>query len=178
MATCRPRLHPVEAAGQHRVDDEEPAVVDEADEELAEAVDRAEAVPLERREALGAGPHEPGDGRLGAGHGEARRRLQPLLPVLKRLRVPIVAMTGRPASTLARHADHVLDAGVAQRYGLAKQVDAVKNIRAVRKQHMVHNSYLPRMEIDAQTYRVRADGELLTCEPAVRLPMAQRYFLF
>ena len=43
---------------------------------------------------------------------------------------------------------------------------------------MVHNSYLPRMEIDAQTYQVRADGKLLTCEPAVSLPLAQRYFLF
>jgi urease subunit alpha len=54
----------------------------------------------------------------------------------------------------------------------------VKNIRGVRKQHMVHNAYLPNMEIDAQTYAVRADGQLLTCEPATRLPMAQRYFLF
>jgi urease subunit alpha len=43
---------------------------------------------------------------------------------------------------------------------------------------MIHNHALPRMEIDAQTYSVRADGELLTCEPAVSLPMAQRYFLF
>jgi urease subunit alpha len=57
-------------------------------------------------------------------------------------------------------------------------VSAVKNIRGVRKQHMVHNHYLPKMEIDAQTYAVRADGQLLTCEPAVKLPMAQRYFLF
>ena len=69
-------------------------------------------------------------------------------------------------------------AGVAARYGLRKPVEAVRNIRAVRKQHMVHNNYLPVMEIDAQTYQVRADGELLTCEPAVKLPMAQRYFLF
>jgi urease subunit alpha len=54
----------------------------------------------------------------------------------------------------------------------------VKDIRHVRKQHLVHNGYLPKMEIDAQTYAVRADGQLLTCEPAVVLPMAQRYFLF
>jgi urease subunit alpha len=54
----------------------------------------------------------------------------------------------------------------------------VKNIRGVRKQHMIHNSYLPTMEIDAQTYAVRADGLLLTCEPATVLPLAQRYFLF
>jgi len=68
--------------------------------------------------------------------------------------------------------------GMAQRYGLHKNISAVRNIRTVRKQHMVHNSYLPTMEIDAQTYSVRADGQLLTCEPAVKLPMAQRYFLF
>jgi len=71
-----------------------------------------------------------------------------------------------------------LNAGIQQRFGLAKTLSAVKNIRAIRKQHMVHNSYLPTMEIDAQTYSVRADGQLLTCEPAVSLPMAQRYFLF
>jgi urease subunit alpha len=68
--------------------------------------------------------------------------------------------------------------GIAQRYGLNKNISAVRNIRAVRKQNMVHNDYLPTMEIDAQTYSVRADGVLLTCEPAVKLPMAQRYFLF
>jgi len=71
-----------------------------------------------------------------------------------------------------------LQAGVAQRFGLAKTVSAVKNIRAVRKQHMVHNSYLPTMEIDAHTYSVRADGQLLTCDPAQTLPLTQRYFLF
>ncbi len=68
--------------------------------------------------------------------------------------------------------------GIKERFGLGKTLSAVKNIRGVRKQHMVHNSYLPKMEIDAQTYTVRADGELLTCEAAVSLPMAQRYFLF
>ena len=71
-----------------------------------------------------------------------------------------------------------LAAGIQARYGLNKHVTAVKNVRAVRKQHMVHNHYLPKMEIDPQTYAVRADGQLLTCEPATELPMAQRYFLF
>ena len=71
-----------------------------------------------------------------------------------------------------------LDAGTVQGYGLAKTLAVAKNMRGVRKQHMVHNSLLPVMEIDAQTYRVRADGQLLTCEPALTLPMAQRYFLF
>ena len=71
-----------------------------------------------------------------------------------------------------------LNAGIQQRFGLNKTLSAVKNIRSVRKQHMVHNHYLPKMEIDAQTYSVRADGQLLTCEAALSLPMAQRYFLF
>ncbi len=62
--------------------------------------------------------------------------------------------------------------------GLRKAVSAVKHCRGVRKQHMVHNGYAPQMQIDAQTYEVRADGQLLTCEPADALPMAQRYFLF
>jgi urease subunit alpha len=71
-----------------------------------------------------------------------------------------------------------LNAGIGERYGLNKTLATVKNIRGVRKQHMVHNGYTPKMEIDAQTYAVRADGHLLVCEPATSLPMAQRYFLF
>ena len=71
-----------------------------------------------------------------------------------------------------------LQAGIAERYGLAKTVSAVKNIRSVGKRDMIHNDYAPRMEVDAQTYVVRADGLLLTCEPAASLPMTQRYFLF
>ena len=61
---------------------------------------------------------------------------------------------------------------------LHKHIGVVKGCRTVKKEHMVHNHYTPRMEIDAQTYEVRADGVLLTCEPATVLPMAQRYFLF
>src|SRR4051812_32397594 len=71
-----------------------------------------------------------------------------------------------------------LAVGVGQRYGLAKTLAPVRSIRQVRKHHMVHNGYVPNMEIDPQTYAVRADGQLLTCEPAKVLPMAQRYFLF
>ena len=71
-----------------------------------------------------------------------------------------------------------LAAGIKDKFGLSKNLSAVKNIRGVKKQHMIHNAYLPKMEIDAQTYAVRADGQLLTCEPAISLPMAQRYFLF
>jgi len=71
-----------------------------------------------------------------------------------------------------------LSAGVPARIGMGKVVSAAQDIRRVRKQHMIHNAYLPRMEIDAQTYAVRADGQLLTCEPATSLPMTQRYLLF
>jgi urease subunit alpha len=65
-----------------------------------------------------------------------------------------------------------LAAGIGERFGLHKTLSAVKNIRNVGKQHMIHNDYAPHMEVDAQTYAVRADGNLLTCEPAVSLPMA------
>ena len=61
---------------------------------------------------------------------------------------------------------------------LERRLVAVKNTRRLGKKHMVHNSYLPKMSVDAETYEVRADGELLACEPAKVLPMAQRYFLF
>jgi len=71
-----------------------------------------------------------------------------------------------------------LAGGVGERYGLHKTLSAVKNIRGIGKRHMLHNDYAPQMDVDAQTYAVRADGQLLTCEPASELPMAQRYFLF
>ena len=71
-----------------------------------------------------------------------------------------------------------LQGGIGERYGLHKTLSAVKNIRGIGKRHMLHNDYAPHMDVDAQTYAVRADGMLLTCEPASVLPMAQRYFLF
>ena len=64
------------------------------------------------------------------------------------------------------------------RLGLGKQVIAVKGTRKLQKSDMIHNDYLPKIEVDAETYRVTADGEHLVCEPAKVLPMAQRYFLF
>lgn len=72
-----------------------------------------------------------------------------------------------------------LDAGLAARLGVAKQLVAVKNTRGgIGKASMIHNNLTPHVEVDPETYEVRADGELLTCEPATVLPMAQRYFLF
>jgi urease subunit alpha len=71
-----------------------------------------------------------------------------------------------------------LAAGVDRRFGLAKSLVAVGNTRTVRKADMRLNSYTPNIEVDPENYQVRADGTLLTCEPAIALPLAQRYFLF
>jgi urease subunit alpha len=70
------------------------------------------------------------------------------------------------------------DLGVPERLDLRRRTEVVKNTRTIGKKDMVHNSGTPTIEVDAQTYEVRADGVLLTCEPATELPMAQRYFLF
>ena len=70
------------------------------------------------------------------------------------------------------------EAGVPDSLGLKKRAVAVRNCRKISKRDMINNDALPRMEVDPETYEVRADGQLLTCEPASVLPMAQRYFLF
>jgi urease subunit alpha len=62
--------------------------------------------------------------------------------------------------------------------GLQKPLAAVKDTRKIGKKDMVHNDWQPKLQVDPETYEVRADGELLVCEPAKVLPMAQRYFLF
>jgi urease subunit alpha len=71
-----------------------------------------------------------------------------------------------------------LDAGLAEQLKLNKTLIPVKNTRTIRKQDMILNGLTPKMEVDPETYEVRANGELLVCEPAKILPMAQRYFLF
>ena len=63
-------------------------------------------------------------------------------------------------------------------YGLAKRIEPVRGCRSVTKKDMRLNDALPSIDVDPETYAVRADGELLTCEPAAVLPLAQRYFLF
>jgi urease subunit alpha len=69
-------------------------------------------------------------------------------------------------------------AGIPARLGLRKRVVPVQNCRAIAKRDMVLNNATPKLEVDPETYEVRADGELLTCEPLSELPLAQRYFLF
>ncbi|MFY7975987.1 MAG: urease subunit alpha [Rubrivivax sp.] len=93
---------------------------------------------------------------------------------------PMFGSFGRTlqATSLSFVSHSALDAGIGRQLGLQKKLSAVRGCRTVRKTDMVHNSWLPTMEIDPQTYSVRANGELLTCDPATVLPMAQRYFLF
>ena len=71
-----------------------------------------------------------------------------------------------------------MDAGIPARLGLRKRAVSVKNCRTVGKRDMILNDATPRLEVDPETYEVRADGELLACEPLSELPLAQRYFLF
>ncbi|HET6439243.1 MAG TPA: urease subunit alpha [Anaeromyxobacter sp.] len=71
-----------------------------------------------------------------------------------------------------------MENGAVHGYGLAKQLEAVRGCRGLQKRNMKLNDALPRIEVDPETYEVRADGVLLRCDPAQRLPLAQRYFLF
>jgi urease subunit alpha len=84
----------------------------------------------------------------------------------------------RTATSVTFVSQSALDGDVAGRLGLRKRLAAVSRTRTLRKRDLILNDYLPHIEVDAQTYEVRADGELLTCEPASVLPLAQRYFLF
>ncbi|MCB9787707.1 MAG: urease subunit alpha [Deltaproteobacteria bacterium] len=84
----------------------------------------------------------------------------------------------RHATSLSFVSEAALAADVAGRLGLQKAVSAVRGTRGIGKSSMLLNDLTPHIEVDPQTYEVRADGVLLTCEPASVLPMAQRYFLF
>ncbi|SDX29672.1 urease subunit alpha [Paenibacillus sp. PDC88] len=70
------------------------------------------------------------------------------------------------------------EAGIGEQLGLTKRIEAVKGCRSVTKKDMIHNNVTPVIEVDPETYEVKADGEPLTCEPAESLPMTQRYFMF
>ena len=93
---------------------------------------------------------------------------------------PMFAALGRATnlSCLTFVSKAAIKGGLAKRIGLQRRVVPVSGIRKLTKADMLHNALTPEMAIDPETYEVRADGELLTCEPAKVLPMAQRYFLF
>jgi urease subunit alpha len=93
---------------------------------------------------------------------------------------PMFGHLGRAPGTLALSfvSRAAYEQGIAQRLGLAKQVVPVQHCRTIGKQDLIHNQALPDIEVDPETYVVKADGKILTCEPASVLPLAQRYFLF
>ena len=94
---------------------------------------------------------------------------------------PMFASFGklRTTSSITFVSQAAIDHGLAERLGTAKKMMAVKNTReGISKTSMIHNGAMPSIDVDPETYEVRADGELLTCEPASVLPMAQRYFLY
>jgi urease subunit alpha len=109
--------------------------------------------------------------------GDANASIPTPQPVLYR---PMFgAFGGATAATgLTFLSQAALEAGVSEKLGLQKTVAAVAQCRGIGKANMAHNAATPQIEVDPETYEVRADGELLTCEPADVLPMAQRYFLF
>ncbi|HHJ39321.1 MAG: urease subunit alpha [Methylothermaceae bacteria B42] len=82
------------------------------------------------------------------------------------------------ATSLTFLSQAAMEYNVSEMYGLRKSISVVSGTRQLGKADMIHNDYLPQIEVDPQTYEVRADGDLLACEPATDLPMAQRYFLF
>ncbi|MHB0774426.1 urease subunit alpha [Halomonas sp. WWR20] len=93
---------------------------------------------------------------------------------------PMFGAFGKAASAtrLSFVSQAAIDAGIKERLGLASRLAACKNVRGVRKGDMKLNDACPQLEVDPQTYEVRCDGELLTCEPATELPLSQRYHLF
>ncbi|MGA4529205.1 urease subunit alpha [Ectopseudomonas chengduensis] len=93
---------------------------------------------------------------------------------------PMFASYGgsRHATSITFISQAAFDAGVPEQLGLQKKIGVVKGCREVQKTDLIHNGYLPNIEVDPQNYQVKADGQLLWCEPAEVLPMAQRYFLF
>jgi urease subunit alpha len=93
---------------------------------------------------------------------------------------PMFASFGRAraATSITFVSQAAFDRGIAEKLGLAKRVEPVRNCRNIGKKDMVLNDATPRIEVDPETYRVTVDGEPCTCEPAAVLPMAQRYFLF
>jgi len=84
----------------------------------------------------------------------------------------------RSATSVSFVSQAAIEGGLSERLGLRKRLVPVLGTRHLRKRDLILNDYLPQIEVDPQTYEVRADGQLLTCEPASVLPLAQRYFLF
>jgi len=107
--------------------------------------------------------------------GDANASIPPAQPQIMR---PMFGARAPGAISLALVSQRSLAEGTVAKLGLKKRLSAVRRCRGLGKRHMKLNDALPRLEVDAETYEVRADGVLLRCEPAETLPLAQRYSLF
>ena len=109
--------------------------------------------------------------------GDANASIPTPQPVLYR---PMFGSFGRATATTSVTflSQEALSAGLPQKIGMRKRAVAVRNCRRIGKKDMVHNDATPKIEVDPETYEVRVDGQLITCDPATVLPLAQRYFLF
>src|SRR5437773_6349424 len=128
---------------------------------------------------LGDGVHGERPRGIGRGRQDVGKRRDASIPTPQPVlyRPMFGSFGGATASTSATFVSQAsLAAGIGDVF--RKRAVAVKACRSIGKRDMVHNSATPKIEVDPETYEVRADGELLTCEPAQVLPLAQRYFLF
>lgn len=105
--------------------------------------------------------------------GAQRERIEQVLET-----IGLTGHRSQPAGVLSHGQKQWLEIGMAAVLKLNKRIGVVANTRTIGKKDLIHNHYQPHIEVDPQTYSVRADGLLLTCEPADVLPFAQRYFLF
>jgi urease alpha subunit len=95
-----------------------------------------------------------------------------------RMRPMFGAMTSKKNHSYSFVSKAAAESGIKERFRLEKSVEGVVNCRNLTKKDMVHNDATPRMEVNPETFEVKADGEVLTCAPLEKLPLAQKYFLF
>ena len=112
-----------------------------------------------------------------AAMGDANASIPTPQPVIGR---PMFGHFGKAPETLSLSfvSQVAYERGIAQRLGLRKGVTPIRGCRTLRKKDLIHNQALPDIEVNPETYMVKADGQILTCEPVRILPLAQRYFLF
>jgi urease subunit alpha len=109
--------------------------------------------------------------------GDANASIPTPQPVMSR---PMFGALGKAKykTSMTFVSEYAFTHGIKEKLGLEKEIVPVRNCRNITKKHMIHNDVLPEIKVDSETYEVSVNGEMLTCEPAKELPLAQRYFLF